>query len=318
MSMSKESLPRRVVDIPDLQRRYEREYPQAMSILRLGGVYPREHQVIKNPYTGDVHDEYFGNVGEHCVAVAGAAEKIAKAILQSKIIRRTIAKVVPSLKEEEIRRQGEIRDITERAIIHDSTKRFEVMRRDQVRAKEGADTTSGEAYTASAYETIKPILKEKGIVTDITVYMANAGKETGHNSMGDFVLAMEGHLILNHNRTLAEKIVHLADDMTYTPLVDEGQTAETSYLTVEERMKASDFPNRYAFLYKEGFGFDSEGRQVLVKDVTKNDANLTNVRTYADWQVWVAKEIARDLVERMELRTLPENAEEYLKDLVNQ
>jgi hypothetical protein len=298
MAVSKKKFSLRSVDIPDIQKRYEKDYPQAMSILRLGGVYPGEHQVITNPYTGREHDAYFGNVGEHCMGVGEAAEAIANAI--------------PDLEKKQIQ------NITERAIIHDSTKRYEVMRRDIIRGKKGADTTSGTAYTASAYESIRPILQAQGVKPNVIDYMANAGKETGHNSLPDFIVLNEkGEPSLNPKRTLAEKIVHLADDMTYTPVANKGEHPVTSYLTASERMVASDFPNRYKFLYKEGFGFDEYGNPVLVDDATEINNTLTQIKTYAQWQTYIAKEIANDLVQQMRLKVQPDNPEYLIKNLLS-
>lgn len=112
-------------------------------------------------------------------------------------------------------------------------------------------------------------------------------------------------------------IVHLADDMTFTPIVSAGETAETSYVTIEERMNLSDFPNRYPFLYKEGFGYDKDGKLVMVKDVSQSDSDLRHVRTYADWQVWVANEICRHLVRMSDPQNQIEKPGEYIKTLVN-
>lgn len=57
---------------------FERRYPFAMRILRIGGVHPTEDPKMDNPYTGQPHDESFTNIGEHCLAVACFAEAVAK------------------------------------------------------------------------------------------------------------------------------------------------------------------------------------------------------------------------------------------------
>ena len=105
--------------------------------------------------------------------------------------------------------------------------------------------------------------------------------------------------------------------MTHTPITKAGETAHTSYLTTSERMEASDFPNRYPFLYKEGFGFDNTGKAVLVKDVDAEILKLDHVKTYAEWQIWVAREISQHLVTQITQDVPPEKAEEYLKGIVN-
>jgi hypothetical protein len=277
-----------------------------MGILRLGEVYPGQSRTTEiNPYTQkpdlglDGQVEYYGNIGEHCIAVAFCADVLGRNVLGQ---------------------DNSTRDkITSRALVHDASKAYEIMRKKAVR--EGAIV---EAYSPKAYDTIKPLLEEKQVARDIIEYMANAGSETGHNSMSGFVaISPEGEPVLDTNRSLADMIVHLADDMTFTPIVNAGEKAPTSYLTVEERMEASDFPNRYAFLYQEGFGFDKEGKPVNVNDVTQADPELNHVRTYADWQVWVADSIATHLAAEIgeqqgtPINIPPEDSGKYLKRLVN-
>lgn len=271
---------------------FESRFPVEMGILRLGGVYPRErNEGVVNPYTGELDTEYFGNIGEHCLAVALCAEIIANNILEKDDPRK--------------------RTIVARALIHDSTKRFEIMRKKAVRAG-----IIDDAYSAKAYDTIKPLLEEKGVAQDIIEYMANAGSETGHISFIDFVYLHNGILTLRTEDNLAEIIVHLADDMTHTPITSAGETSNTYFLTTPERMEASNFPERYPFMYKEGFGFDKEGNPVLVKDVSKTQG-LFHVKTYAEWQVWIASEMAKHLVGLMSPQTPIEDPQQHLKDIVN-
>lgn len=61
---------------------FESRFPMEMDILRLGGVYPRErNEGTVNPYNGELDTEYFGNIGEHCLAVALCAETITDSVL---------------------------------------------------------------------------------------------------------------------------------------------------------------------------------------------------------------------------------------------
>lgn len=186
------------------------------------------------------------------------------------------------------------------------------MRRKAVRA--GA---IDDAYSSKAYDSIKPLLEEKGIAPDIIAYMANAGSETGHNSFVDFLQVRDGAPTLKTEDNLAEMIVHLADDMTYTSIVQDGETADTYFLTAPERMEASNFPQRYPFLYNEGFGFDQIGNPVFVKDVSQASSKISHVKTYAQWQVWIAAEISNHLVNLMSPQTPVEDSQEYIKQLVN-
>ena len=272
---------------------FESRFPMEMAILKLGGVYPREqNEGTVNPYTGELDTEYFGNIGEHSLAVALCAE-----IITDNVLGET---------------HPQKRNIVARALIHDSTKRFEIMRRKAVKA--GA---IDDAYSYKAYDTIKPLLEERGMAPDIIAYMAIAGSETGHNSFVDFVAMRDGAPTLKTEGNLAEMIVHHADDMTYTPIVKAGEAADTYFLTAPERMEASNFPERYPFLYKEGFGFDEAGSPVFIKDISQDHAGVSHVKTYADWQVWIAAKIADHLVNLMSPKNPVEDAQLYIKQLVN-
>lgn len=272
---------------------YTLRFPMEMGILRLGGVYPGEKtEEFRNPYTGEIDAEYFGNIGDHCIAVAHCAEILATSVSGYD--------------------NPQTKNIIRRALVHDATKRFEVMRKKAL--KQGLIE---DVYSTRAYETIRPILEQQGVSSDVIQYMANAGAETGHNSLKDFIEIKDGVPVLKTEDNLAEMIVHLADDMTHTSFAKPGEVAQTQYLTIEERMVASDFPNRYPFIYKEGFGFDENGKVVFVKDAAEENLGLTNVRTYADWQVWVAREMSKYLVGLISPKTSPNDAEQFLKNLVN-
>jgi hypothetical protein len=273
---------------------YEHRFPTEMAMLEIGGVYPGKKKDMINPYSGEADTEYRGNIGEHCIAVAKCAEVITKNILGEK--------------------NPQVDKIVKRALVHDATKRFEIMRKIALKADAIED-----AYSPTAYETIKPLFEKQGVAPDIIDYMADAGKETGHNSLPDFVEIKNEKPVLKTSNTLSDMIVHLADNMTYTPIVTEGEKAHTEYVTFEERIDAdhADFPNRYPFLYKEGFGFDQQGKAILLKDVTQARPDISHVSVYADWQAWVSKEISKHLVKQISPETPGQEAENYLKNLVN-
>lgn len=118
---------------------FESSFPMEMTILRLGRVYPRErNEGIVNPYTGKLDTEYFGNIGEHCLAVALCAKIIADNVLG--------------------KNHPQKQPIIARALVHDSTKRFEIMRRKAVRSG-----VINDAYSPKAYDTIRPLLEKQGI-----------------------------------------------------------------------------------------------------------------------------------------------------------
>lgn len=272
---------------------FAERFPFAIQILRIGGVHPTEDAVMDNPYTGKPHDESFTNIGEHCLAVASLAATLAF-----------------RLHERGILSSGEAGLVTSRALVHDANKRIEIMRRNAVR--EGA---IDDAYSPRAYETIKPILQAQGIDQELVDYMAGSGKETGHLSIRDFLALPDGIPSLVPDR-FAEKIIHLADDMTSTSIPLPGERPLTVYLTPWERMVASDFPNRYPFLWKEGLAFDTQGVVAVVPDIAQAEPNLSYVRSYAYWQPWVSNEICQEIqsIVDSENRQRPEY---FIKDLVN-
>ncbi len=276
------------VDVASLVPEFDRKFPMEMGILRTGGVYPGERaKEFVNPYTKEIDDTYYGNIGEHCVAVAHCAEVLAENVLGPGNPRT--------------------KKIVSRALIHDSTKRYELARK-----KAGVDV-----FKQSAYDAMRPLLEVQGVSPDIIYYMADAGTETGHHSLDRFIEEKNGIPVLKTDNNLPELIVHLADDMTYTPIANEGQVAETSYLTFQERSIAANFFIRYPFLYREGFGFDQNGQPVLVNDLNGSNPGLHNINTYHHWQLWEAKEISRFLTGKISPETPPENAEQYLKELIN-
>lgn len=272
---------------------FEKQFPQAFEVMKVGGVHPDKTESIPNPYKDNEPDnEDFRNVGEHCVSVSICASKIADKLLE-----------VGAIDEEACR------NITERSLIHDTNKRFEVFRK----KARGNEKTEG-VYDKPAYETMQELLQDRGVSSDLIEYIKTAGQETGHNSMSDFIVLENGNVILNSDRTLAEMIVHLADDMTFSPLP--GTKGDTKFVTTKERMDGSKFLERYPFLYKEGLGFDSDGKVIEVKDCTNESPDLQHVYTYAQYQEMVAKLICDYLQKQIEPEAV-DDSEQFIKNIVN-
>ncbi|MDD5415837.1 MAG: hypothetical protein PHE48_02405 [Candidatus Daviesbacteria bacterium] len=268
-------------------------FPVAIEILRVGGVHPTEDAKMDNPYTGKPHDESFTNIGEHCLAVASLASTLAFRLHERGAL---------SVAEAEL--------VTSRALIHDANKRIEIMRRNAVR-----EGVVEEAYTPKAYETIKPILEARGVDPELVNYMVDAGKETGHLSIRDFLMLVDGAPTLVPNR-MAERIIHLADDMTSTSIPNPGERPLTVYLTTWERMVASEFPNRYPFLWKEGLAFDKDGGVTVVQDIESADRSLRWIGNYAYWQPSVSNEICGGIQSMIDPGN-KQRPEYFVKDLVN-
>ena len=272
---------------------FERSYPLAFEILKVGGVHPDKVVEMENPYTGEQDNEDFRNIGEHCVSVAIVAEKITN-----------------KLKEIGVINDNECKKIVERALIHDANKRFEVMRK----KNRGARHSEG-VYDEEAYKTMQNLLKKQGISKDLLDYIEKAGKETGHNSLVDFIsLDKDNKVVLNSERSLEEMVVHLADDMTASPLP--GSNGDTKFVTTGERMSSGNFKERYPFLYKEGLGFNQNGEVVSVKDIEDAEQNFTNVKTYAEYQEIVAKLISSYLKKIIDSEN-QDDSEQFIKKIIN-
>jgi len=273
---------------------FKKNFPQAFKVLEVGGVHPDGNDPIENPYkNSELDNEDFSNVGEHCVSVGICANKIADKLLNSGVIDKEI-----------------YTRITERSLMHDANKRFEVLRK----KSKGSESSKG-VYDKEAYKTMQILLEKQGVSDDLLEYIERAGKETGHGSLENFIsLDENGELILNPDRSLEEMIVHLADDMTSSPLP--GTKGDTKFVTTGERMKAGKFEERYHFLYKEGLGFDVEGNVVNVADCNEKNDELKEVKTYAEYQEEVAKLICDFLKEKTgEEKNI--DSEEYIKKIVN-
>src|SRR3989338_7564875 len=67
---------------------FEKRFPIAMGILRIGGVHPTEDAKMDNPYTGQPDNESFTNVGEHCLAVACFAESVAQRLQERGVFKQ--------------------------------------------------------------------------------------------------------------------------------------------------------------------------------------------------------------------------------------
>lgn len=250
---------------------FKKNYPNAFAVLELGGVHPDKNEPMHNPYIEGENDKGdYRNIGEHCIDVGIVADKISSALQSTGSI------------DNELHEQ-----IVERALIHDANKRFEIMRSNAQKAGKLIDV-----YSQTAYETMFSILEKNGHTGQEMEYIKSAGKECGHGSLVDFLeLDNNGVPSLQKGKTLAEMIVHLADDMVASPLRDRAtgelltKNTNTEFVTVAKRQENGNFPSRYPFLYKEGIAFDQEGKAVVVKDVQEaQEKKLRSFNTFAYWQ----------------------------------
>jgi hypothetical protein len=274
--------------------RFEKEFPQQMKLFRLVGIHPTESSNPINPYTKETSTENFSNIGEHCIAVAHCASKLAAVLVQQGLIS-----------------DEDARWITERALVHDLNKPFEIMRRDAQKAGLAEDV-----YSVTAYEKLKPLLDEAGISPDLSEYLIKAGAETGHNSLKTFIVAGPDGYEGLVSGMVAQKIVHLADDMTFTNNPKDGQRPITAFMTCWERMLASQFIEKYPFLWAEGLVASDSGAITGVRDLRQIPEGQKEIGNYAELQVRVANSIAREL-QLLVAPSSPEKPESFIRRVVN-
>ncbi|MCB0334261.1 MAG: hypothetical protein KDD55_12220 [Bdellovibrionales bacterium] len=277
----------------DVLEDFEARFPKVFELFARVGIHPTKALPVMNPYTGEIETEDFTNIGEHCVAVAYAASKIMEALVQADVVEQSDADYV-----------------IERALVHDLNKPYEIMRRKAM----GPDVPK-EVYSESAYEKLEPLLLEMGISEEMVAYLVTAGKETGHNSLKDFIALGEGGVTGIVEGRIAEKVVHLADDMTFTSTpTKEGQEPVTAFLTPKERIYASGFIEKYLWMWKEGLGVDESGTICEVADVNSPEDGITPLGNYANLQVQVAQAIARELM--LNLGVTNRNPAIFIRDLI--
>jgi hypothetical protein len=272
---------------------FERDYPQAFEVMKIGGVHPGEKQEIFDPYSKTIDRKDFRNIGEHNISVAICANFIAEKLFSLGIIDQKTKDY-----------------IVNRALIHDANKRFEIFRRDAAKAGrlEGPDT-----YSVQAYEAVSGILKELYPDNKLVDEISLAGKETGSTSMLDFlVIDEDGKVSLRSDLTVAQLVVHLADDMTASPLP--GEEGPTRFLTFKERSEAGKFKERYPSFYQKKFGFDEEGKPSYLND--RQDSNLFNLKSEAEWY-FVTTHLVAEKLQALVDPNSKEDPELFIKRLVN-
>lgn len=277
----------------DLIADFEARFPQIFELFKTVGIHPLNPAAIIDPYTMQPVSESFANVGEHCVAVAHCASQIAGALERAGIVSA-----------------AERDKIIERALVHDLSKPYEILRRNAQRG--GAAI---EVYSVSAYEKLHPHLLQLGFPEELATYLVNAGKETGHNSIKDLIAVKNGAIELRDG-ILSEMIIHLADDMTFTDAPPAGQRPFSAFLTPWERILASNFIAKYPWLWQKGLGSDAQGALSEVADVQNPPSGISILGHYANLQVRCGDLICRKIQELIDPAST-QDASLFVKELVN-
>jgi len=245
--------------------------PEVFEVMKLRGAYPlqgKEKLEIPNIYlqealeagrvgretleqaghiisqSGQVSTlENFGNIGRHCLATAVIARPIVDALVQQQKISAADA-----------------RGIIAACAGHDLNKPGEILRR--IAHECGA--YPGDPYSAEAYVEERELLVRSGIPSDIAGYVVEAGKETGHSSLRNFIRIRDGRPVFITEERLIAASVHLGDDMCYGTKGVFGEEEITALMTPRQRMIAAFFNSEkkgfgYPWMWKEGLAFSEDG-----------------------------------------------------------
>ena len=267
-------------------------FPWLEQLFKRVGIHPTQPENPVNPYTGQQEAEGFTNIGEHCLAVAYCAEKVGLALLSAGIIDNDTLDL-----------------IIQRSLVHDLSKPYEIMRRKACEAGLTSDV-----YSVAAYEKLAPLLEELGVPKSLAEYLTNAGSETGHNSLAGFLRCDKKEITGLVADRLPDKVIHLADDMTWTGNPRTGRPT-SAFFTCWERMLVSGFPEKYPFLWKEGLVLTASGEIQPTSDINKIPKGQHLLGHYTHIQVLVANLICQELQQLLDPGS-DEKPEFFVKRLV--
>jgi len=268
----------------DLIPSFKADFPEAFNLLRLGGVHPEIKDPFFNPYSGQLDQRDFSNVGEHSIAVAFAANRLSKALS------------LPA---------SQIQLITERALLHDAAKRFEVFRRE---AKGHLKFTPGEE-TARELESL-------GVDRNFTSKVKDFGTETGGETIGEFLEINSGAELVVKPALLSQKIVRLADNMTSTDIPAAGEAARTIFVTLAERAVASEFSSRYKILFTSGLAAKPDLELTWLDDINALPPGAQLLGSLIDLEQLFQSSVSEELCLRSKLLSV-RGAEASIKELLN-
>jgi len=237
-----------------------------MKLLEHLGVHPVRSVPLANPFSAGAAKEDFRNIGEHSMAVASAARVISKTLVESgKLPMR------------------EHRRIVQRALLHDAFKPFEVMYR-----REHGDCVDVRQCRAAA---LTGLAKER-IPSYLLQQLLTAGSEVGHENLRAYVRWDKSRPILRKDQ-LGEKIVFFTDAVTSSALPHGSARGNTCFTTSEARMK--DTSGRYLFLWNGGLALNDRGTIEAVPDIDNLPSAWKRLGSYAELQIFVAQEIAKEI-----------------------
>lgn len=104
--------------------------------------------------------------------------------------------------------------------------------------------------------------------------------------------------------------------MTFTSNPKDGSRPITAFQICWERMLASQFIEKYFFLWTEGLIHDGKGSITSVRDLNQIPEGQSLIGDYAQLQVLVANSISRELQLYIDPGS-PEEAQSFIRRIVN-
>jgi len=273
-------LANRPVDLATFQNIFQRYFAEELEILKILGVSADSgSKKFFDPFGAQTYVvDDFGNIGEHCLAVAGCAMFISKVIGEDLTLGSKIAK-----------------EAVKRAILHDSLKPWEVF---LARAFRNNQITREEYYLESIFDRTIDVLTSLGLsLADSETLVRDYGSECDVRECFGYFLRVQsdGEVVLGEG-DLVKKIVHLADNMTCSILPTIGSRSRHYFLTTSERLILSEADKRYPWALKAGIGVSKENVISHTSDQELGSEKLRIIYNIHEALIALSHVIAQELV----------------------
>jgi|GEM_PF-1964968 len=286
---------------------FEAKFPREMKLFIAFGIHPTSKSGLSHdPFNNCAVDEDFSNIGEHGLAVAICAAILALSLSQHSGISAS-----------------EIAPIVRRALLHDILKPFDIFLQKALR---NGVVSEAAYYSENVFSPIKSTLLAQNFNNEEAEALINDyGWETNvRTCFQRFLYLNEGNKIEISSQDFGSALVHLADNMTCSPLPSslhedpQGSPAPagTYFLTCWERCVVTDLDRRYPWATVSGFGFDQAKKPVHLEVWDYPPPGGFAVLPYHTLMVWFSHQIARH-IETFHGREPSEKADYFVKDLVN-
>ncbi len=251
-------------------------------------------QDFADPFGGETRREDWSNVGLHCAAVAWCA-----AALTIELQRR--GKFSRQTRRETIRR----------ALFHDALKPYEVF---LSRAHAAGMVSKESYYSPAVFRCLEPVLAANGIAAGwIALLINDFGSESDDRICFKALLELgsdnsprlSGHLD-------PWKLVHLADNMTYSTPPGRGDPALAYYLRTEDRIATAMSYLKGACKHA-GLGI-SAGELIHIDEISEPPAGIAPLKSYMELRIWASHEISTLICRELDADT--RDPDRYLRDLV--